>query len=429
MNTPRLTASALAASLAAAGLISACTPESAPPSPARETAAEPTLATGTWRAEIEQNGRSLPFTFEVEQAPGGYAVTYLNGPERMPVEEVKLAPAGQLELNFPSYSSGLTATVDGKRMTGEIRLARKSKTYRLPFTAVHDADYRFFPEPAAEYADLAGRWEVEVYVPAFDFRQPAIGLFQQDGNTLSGTVQTQVGDYRYLAGEVRGNALYLSAFDGGGTQLWLAELQEDGTLSGTFDSVTYGAAEWTARRNDDIRLEDATTLTYLRDGYDRIAFSLPDLDGNVVSLDDPRFEGKVVLVVLGGTWCPTCHDEAVFMEPLEAEFADRGLEVVDIMFEYSNDFAEAEPQLTAFRDRYRIEHPILFAGDSSRETRGEKLPMLNDIMAFPTTIFIDRQGQVRRIHTAFPGPATGQEHEDYKREFRAFVEKLLSEPA
>jgi hypothetical protein len=117
------------------------------------------------------------------------------------------------------------------------------------------------------------------------------------------------------------------------------------------------------------------------------------------------------------------------MGPLEAEFRDRGLEVVDIMFEYSGDFAEAAPQLTAFRDRYQVDHPILFAGDSSRETRVEKLPMLNDIMAFPTTIFIDRRGKVRRIHTAFPGPATGQEHEDYKREFRAFVDMLLSEPA
>jgi len=411
-------------------LLAGCAGETpdAPPvvSPAEDT---PALLTGTWRAVATREGTEIPFLMQVSRDGDDYTVTYLNGPERMQVEEVLFdEQSGRLELNFPSYSAGLVAQVDGERMSGDISLARKSRTIELGFSAEHGEDYRFFPEPADSYEDFGGRWQVEIRVPEYDFTQPAVAIFNQQDNILSGTVNTQVGDYRFLHGEVRGEQLFLSTFDGSGTQLWTAELQEDGSLQGRFDSVTYGAAEWSAARNPDFKLEDPTKLTVMKDGYDRLAFSLPDLDGNTVSLADERFEDKVVIVVLGGSWCPSCHDEAAFMVPFQQAYADRDLEVVYIMFEYSDDFAEAEPQLRAFRKRYGIEHPILFAGDSSRTSRGDKLPMLNDIMAFPTTIFIDRSGEVRRIHTAFPGPATGQAHQDYKREFRSFVEMLLAEP-
>ncbi len=414
------------APLLAAALLLACSPPA--PEPHHEANDQPLLP-GVWRAEVEQLGRQLPFNFEVTLTDTGYAVTYLNGPERMPVEAVRLEEDGHLELNFPSYSSGLSAQINGDRMSGEIALARRNKVHRLPFTAQHGQAYRFFPEPAAEYTDFNGRWEVSIHVPAFDFTEHALALFTQRGSTLSGTVQTQLGDYRFLHGEVRGDELYLSTFDGGGTQLWLAKQQADGSLKGSFDSVTYGAAEWTARRNPDFQLPDPNTLTYMKEGEDRLEFRFRDLDGQVVTMNDPRFSSKVVLVVLGGSWCSTCHDEAQFMVPFYETHKDRGLEVVYIMFEYSDDFEEVEPQLRAFQARYGIKHPILFAGDSTRETRSEKLPMLNKIIAFPTTLFVDRRGKVRRIHTAFPGPATGQAHEDYKREFRAFVELLLGEAA
>jgi peroxiredoxin len=408
-------------------ILGACSGES--PEAQAPTASAASLPEGIWRAEVAQDGRLIPFNLEIESSVDGYRVTYLNGPERMPVEQVRFREDGQLELNFPSYSAGLTATVRDGRMDGTISLVRKNETRQLPFSAVHGQAYRFFPAPAADYADFGGRWEVVITVTKFNFTQPAIALFNQDGGMLSGTVQTQVGDFRFLHGEVRGEDLYLSSFDGSGTTLWLASLQPDGSLRGSFDSVTYGPAEWTARRNAEFQLEDPTTLTVMKPGYESLDFSLPDLNGQPVSLSDERYQDKVVLVILGGSWCPSCHDEAQFMVPFETRYRDQGLEVIYIMFEYSDDFSEAEDQLLAFKKRYQVEHPILFAGDSSRESRGEKLPMLNDILAFPTTLFIDRSGKVRRIHTAFPGPATGQEHEDYKREFRAFVEMLLAEQA
>jgi hypothetical protein len=55
------------------------------------------------------------------------------------------------------------------------------------------------------------------------------------------------------------------------------------------------------------------------------------------------------------------------------------------------------------------------------------LPMLNKVLSFPTTIFIDRKGIVRQIHTGFSGPGTGIYYDEFVSDFNAFTEKLILE--
>jgi peroxiredoxin len=386
-------------------------------------------AEGVWRGEIDQYGDPVPFNLEIAREDGELRAWYLNGKERMPVEQVRWAPRGALELNFPSYGAGLTAEVDGDRISGTIRLHKRDRLHELPFTAVHGRSWRFFPQPAAWFADVSGRWEVRIESPALGLVEAGVALFEQSGPLVSGTVQTATGDFRFLHGEMRGGELFLSAFDGGTARLWRAIVQDDGSLAGTLRTVTYRDATWTARRNPAVSLPDPTALTALRPGEERIAFSFPDLDGREVSLGDPRFRDKVVVLIIAGSWCSTCHDEAEVMVPLYEQYRARGLEVVYLMFEYSDRFDEVAGQLRAFRDRFGIRMPMLFAGSTERLSRGEALPMLSDVVAYPTTLVLDRQGKVRRIHTSFPGPATGQAHADYQRDMRAFLNLLLAEAA
>ena len=66
-------------------------------------------------------------------------------------------------------------------------------------------------------------------------------------------------------------------------------------------------------------------------------------------------------------------------------------------------------------------------GSEDKKLAHEKLPMLNHIISFPTTLFIDKNGVVRKIHTGFNGPATGQKYTTFKNEFETFVSQLLEE--
>ncbi len=392
--------------------------------------AEDPLKTGLWRGEIDQYGTTIPFQFEVVEEADGRAVFLINGPERMRVEELDYKGGTSFGFEFPSYSAWLRGEVSEGMLTGTVHFERGGGvTHDLPVTAEHGVAWRFHPEPAEDYADVAGTWETTIRYPDLGFDQKAIGHLQQEGPYVFGTFETQVGDFRYIAGEVRGNELMMSSYDGGYSQLWRGTLDADGNLAGIFASTTYLEAEWEARRNPEARLEDPESLTYLKEGAGQFAFTFPDLEGNPVSLDDPQFQNKVVLVTLGGSWCPSCHDEAAFLGPIYEQYKADGLEIIQLMFEYSAEFSEVERQVRAFQRRYDISYPMLFAGTSKRQMRGEALPQLNTIYAFPTTIFIDRAGEVRSIHTAFPGPATGEKHRAYARNFRALVERLLAEPA
>jgi hypothetical protein len=92
-----------------------------------------------------------------------------------------------------------------------------------------------------------------------------------------------------------------------------------------------------------------------------------------------------------------------------------------------NDFESAKKSLTSLKNRLGIEYEILFAGTTSKESVAKALPALNGIASFPTTIFIGRNGNVRKIHSGFSGPATGKFYEEFKTEFNAIVNQLIAE--
>jgi peroxiredoxin len=286
-------------------------------------------------------------------------------------------------------------------------------------------DYRFIPHPDPA-TDVTGRWEV-IFAEDDGTQSQAVGEFDQQGGILTGTFLTAKGDYRYLAGEVDGEQMYLSTFDGAHAFVFTATGQPDGSLAGDFWSGTRWHESWTARRNFDASLPDAYSLTYLNEGYDRLEFSFPDLDGKPVSLGDEKYKGKVVLVTLGGSWCPNCADEMEFLSGVYREKKDQGLEIISLLYEHFETFEPAARQGRALVEKHSIGFDVLVAGYSDKQAAAETLPMLNHVLAYPTMIFVDRSGVVRNIHTGFAGPGTGQYYEDFKNEFEEKLAELLSE--
>jgi thiol-disulfide isomerase/thioredoxin len=146
-------------------------------------------------------------------------------------------------------------------------------------------------------------------------------------------------------------------------------------------------------------------------------------------LHDERFRDKVLVVTLGGSWCPNCHDEAMFLVPFYKEYRARGVEIIALMFERHGEFELAAQAVRGYRKDLGIEFPTLIAGVSDTEEASKALPTLSGVYGYPTTLVIDRTGAVRDTHVGFSGPATGRHYDEYVAEFRALIDELLSEPA
>jgi len=157
------------------------------------------------------------------------------------------------------------------------------------------------------------------------------------------------------------------------------------------------------------------------------------MTGKMVSNADPQFRGKVVILAIGGSWCPNCHDEAPFLAELYRDYHARGLEIVGLMFENDPDPKNYRPRVQSFVKRYNIQYPMLFAGTTNptpqSKTIAEALPQLINFGAYPTSIYLGRDGRVRSVHAGFASPATGEEHVRLKKELRELTERLLAESA
>ena len=383
------------------------------------------LSDGLWRGVFQTQDTEIPFLFEVKAAnTENPVITFVNGEERVVLTGVTYRNDSVM-IPIKAYDAVLEACVDGVRMSGRlVKLYSNRSDGCIPFTAQKGDAPRF--EDTGEKATvlLDGRWEITV---AEREMSKQVGVFTQKANGyLAGTILTPTGDYRYLEGVVQGDRFYLSTF--GGLTPCLIRGQFTDADQFTAEFITPGGmSQFGGVRNPDASLPDAYALTALRPGYTTLGFRLPDLDGKEVSLNDSKYRGKVVIVSVLGSWCPNCLDEAAFLAPWYRANRTRGVEVVGLAFERKDDIEYARKQLSVFMEQFDVTYDILFAGKVGNETVEKALPELTGLKSYPTTIFIDQKGQVRKIHTGFNGPATGKFYEEFIDGFNRTVSELIDE--
>ncbi len=415
---PGTAARALRGGLALIGLLAllpACSSPDAPP-------------LGVYRAVASTDGGDLPFGLELVREDGGLVAYLVNGPERVRATGVRL-DGGKLSIQMPGYQNRIEAAFSDGRFEGTLFILRPRGIVReLRLVAMPGETWRVFPKPDAAPLDFSGRWAL-TFRDAEGGESAGIAELAQDGHVVTGTVLRQSGDDRYIAGEARGDTLFLSRFDGGTAYLYLARLGSDGVLAG--EQFTGGGSResFSGRRDPAAKLDNPAERTALKPGVDRLEFSFPDLDGNLQRYPDARHAGKVVLVTVGGSWCPNCHDEALFLKELLASREARGLEVIQLMFERTTDFAGSAKAARDFADKFSIDYPVLIAGTVTDDDVLKKLPQVAAFRAYPTLFIVDRKGVVRSIHTGFAGPAAGAYHEEQARELTSLIDGLLDEPA
>ncbi len=382
------------------------------------------ISEGIWLAELKViDDESLPFNFKLTKENGAYTAEIYNASEVIQVSDVVISN-DTISLFLPVFEAYLKGAFTPNTIDGIFY--NESLDRILKFKATFGKTHRFSSDKQSNHL-ISGVWETR-----FGLNSPeeyvGKGIFVQNEDKVTGTFRTTTGDYRFLEGIVTGDSLKLSAFDGSHAYLFLAEIK-DTLLEGFFYSGNHYKEPFLAKRNEVFELPDEDALTFLKEGYEGFDFSFPNEKGSIISFADQQFKGKPVVVQIMGSWCPNCLDESKFLAEFYKQNRALDIAIVGLAFEHAKTEEKAFSSIKKLKDKVGIEYPILLAqyGSVDKQKAQEKLPMLNHVLSYPTTIFIDKQGKVRKIKTGFNGPATGEKYLSFKREFDAFVSMLANE--
>jgi len=376
-----------------------------------------------WRVEISLNDRLiLPFFIEEENIKNEvmrYSVK--NGDEKIPLN-FKALKNDTIQLSFKEMSSHLKIIyTDSNHFLGFWIDERKASKY--PISGVRGAFKRFESNAVTSSKEIHRSYEIVFGRDKGTW--PAIGLFKQRGDVLTGTFLTETGDYRYLEGNVFGDQLYLSCFDGAHAFVFTAKIFGD-SLSGKFYSGPNYKTDWSGIKNDAAEIGDPNKLTYLVDKtYDLTEIKFKS---RIVGNQKIKFQNHALTILqIMGSWCPNCLDETNYFKALHQKYEDKGLQIIALGFESQKTRRKRKKHLTRFKERANIPYPVYLAGNASKKEASKVFPMLNGISSFPTTLFVNKKGDIIHIHTGFYGPGTGIYYDRYKKETETIIEQTLKE--
>lgn len=407
------------------------------------------VAPGVWRGVLELEHFSMPTKnkkevtvlydqFKPGELPFNFTVTYLdnekfyieimNGQERIRLDSIQYGrdrtlARDTMDVWFPEYQSYLHAEIRGSVMQGYWKVTTKTD-YQIPFYANSGRDYRFTPLNDPPLKDISGNWATLFGIEGkVEDQEKAVAEFRQQGNHLEGTFRTESGDYRYLDGTVQGHRFWLSCFDGAHAYLFSGSMQGD-TLQGEFRSGHKFQTLWEGWKDPNFDLPSGDSLSHIKPGSN-IKFQAKTPEGGVLAYPSPAFDGKIRILAIMGTWCPNCKDEQLFLRDYLKEHPDMAgqMKVVGLAFERGADQARAISHLAEYKKKLGIPFDIVYAGESKKDAVAEFFPALDKVYGYPTMIILDKQGQVRRVHTGFDGPATSR-FAAFKEDFDQLMHQL-----
>jgi thiol-disulfide isomerase/thioredoxin len=250
--------------------------------------------------------------------------------------------------------------------------------------------------------------------------------FWMKNDSIFGTLIAPDGDYGLFAGIRTGSKATLSRFTG--WQAFIMELEGHGThWNGNLYARSGKPMEFILVPQPMFASEQTpSNITTLKNLKKPIAFFGITSTGRMVSSEDKSFRNKALLIDIMGTWCHNCMDAAPLLQQIYSEFGKDGLEVIGLAFEISDNPELAKKNLALFQKRFGITYPVLFCGSTNDANVELKLrSQLNDFYAYPTTIFVDRKGIVKKIHVGFNGPGTGEEYQRQIQQYYETVKQLV----
>lgn len=366
---------------------------------------------------LDLAGGPLRFSIVVDPGPSPLSARLCNGASCQPFSAVRVT-SDTVVFELGDYAAAIQVIHTGDSLVGAYSNVGNRGPRSIPFRAERGR----WPAEAGP-PGLPGEWNA--WFGAEGARSPRVFDFRDTPEGLAGSVLSNSGDYGAFWGGADGNRFSIGHFDGSFVYLITGELTGD-SLVGVFHAGLRSQTPFSATRSTGApHLKPPTEVTRA-DTSAPFRFAFPDLGGRMVTNEDPRFRDKIVMVDIFGTWCPNCQDAAPTLLELYRSYHARGFEVVSLAYEVTGDSAIDGQLVRRFRDKFGIPWTILLAGVNETDLTAATLPQLEGFTAYPTLLFLDRTGRIRRIHAGFYGPATGAQFTKLKADLHSYVEELLA---
>lgn len=380
---------------------------------------------GRWDAQLVTKTGVVPFRLDISGEGATLKGTLYNGWDPFETTTGASFKDGQLVLRIDHYLTRVMATLKDGELDGKVVSQSRADAATYGF---HAKRY-VAPVTATDAPQIAGSWEIPLDKPNAKGEKTQRLIVQQSGAEVSASILRVDGDTGALNGAYKDGKWVLSHWDGSRPGVMEVALLQDGTLQikqegGRAGNKLIAYRTEVARAKGIAEPEDYTTHTTMRDPNEVFTWKFPDVDGKLVSNDDPKFKGKVVLAIVTGTWCPNCHDEAQYLVQLYAKYHDQGLEIVALDFEEPEQQGDLE-RVHAFIRQYHVPYTYVISGAPAE--MWEKVPQAVNLNTWPATLFVGRDGKVKLIHTGFASPASGEFNAQLKQEFTSTIERLLKE--
>lgn len=385
---------------------------------------------GPWLGviQIDPSDRSMDLPFNMNYSLSGEGFPQMeisNADEKILVNEITRI-GDTLIMKLPVFTSEIKAVFRNDSLIGSYFPKGIAAGNPYKFYAVAGVVDRFPWYTDEASFNVTGRWRV-IENPERADSTIMVGEFKQTGDRVTGTFLNTTGDYRYLEGKVSGNKFYLSAVDGAHSLILTADLKDSNTMeNGRFMGSPKWVSSWKAIRDDKIELPGNEQLVKIKKGYSTFDFAGIDMNGQKITSKDDRFQGKVLAVLAGGSWCPNCLDEARLFRNLYSKYKNQGFEVVALNFE-DKTFEASKIKMERFINQTGANYTFLYVAPRGGANRDSVLYPIEGQMAFPTGMFIDRKGTIRKVETGFSGPGTGEHYVKFVEETTKLIELLLSE--
>ena len=380
------------------------------------------LKPGKWRGVIHYSQQDVPFTFEVSYPAGSDPqITLINGKERRVIDQVSWEN-DSLSIPLSPFDVEIKTSVTAMTMSG--RYVKYYRNSSFPFTAEYGLP-RLMKKTIKTSSKVEERWDM-TFEEGTQNESKGVGIFQQVGEVIYGTVMTKTSDYRYFEGIMDGDSIKLSSFDGAHAFMILGKKTDD-KWSGELVFDDGYNEKWIATPDPEAEIENPFEIVKLNEGEHKPYFDLLGAGSRRDAIDPSEYEGKVLIIQLFGTWCPNSLDQTNYLvDWYENEKPDE-VEILASSYEanYSQDYGLR--RIEEYRAANDIPYEIVLGGRLSKTAAAMSFPFMKRIEAFPTLVILDRQGYARYVHSYFNGPATGPYYNEFDQRFNEIIKELVSE--